>query len=130
MKRNLIQRWIKAFFVSLLFLLASLPLSIAPISAQSSLEIDSSAHQSAKIAPPDFSYSSVFRQYQGYQEQEVFSWPEANATVGRVGGWRYYLEEASQPGQTDQRFGIPPQQPLASPLAEEAGRHTGHEGKP
>jgi hypothetical protein len=129
MQRNLINRWIKVFFALPLLLLAAMPLPIAPTSAQSSLELDSTAHQSAKITPPYFSYSSVFSQYKGYQEQDVTSWPEANATVGRIGGWRYYLEEASPSAQTDQQLGIP-SQPLASPLSEEAGRHTGHEGKP
>jgi hypothetical protein len=77
----------------------------------------SEAKSLAPFAPPSFSYSSVFDNYHGYQDQEVASWLEANETVGRIGGWRYYLEEASQDPH-----------PIAQP--EETHHHSGHGGKP
>jgi hypothetical protein len=42
-------------------------------------------------------YVSVLGQYQAYAEQAVTSWPQANATVQRIGGWRAYAKEAAAP---------------------------------
>jgi len=42
-------------------------------------------------------YVSVLGQYQAYAEQAVTSWPQANATVQRIGGWRVYAKEAAAP---------------------------------
>jgi len=42
-------------------------------------------------------YVSVLAQYQPYAEQAIASWPEANATVQRIGGWREYAKEAQAP---------------------------------
>jgi len=123
MKHNL-----TIFFISPLFLLTA-TLSMSPTSAQSRLVFDNTPPKTAEFIAPVLSYSSVFGQYQGYQEEGVTSWPEANATVGRIGGWRYYLEEASQPDQSDQQS-VTPLQPLTSPLLEKSGQHAGHEGKP
>ena len=73
---------------------------------------------SARFMPPELAYSSVFTNYQGYREEEIISWRDANETVRRIGGWRSYLEEAARP-----------EQPALSP-PEAAGRHTGHGGGP
>lgn len=35
--------------------------------------------------------------YRRFTEQPVGSWREANETVNRIGGWRAYAREASQP---------------------------------
>lgn len=59
------------------------------------------AIRATPFVPPALSYASVFENYHGYQDQEVASWLEANETVGHIGGWRSYLEEASQ-SQQDQ----------------------------
>lgn len=72
----------------------------------------------APFAPPSLSYSTVFDNYHGYQDQEVASWLEANETVGRIGGWRHYLEEAFQEAP----------HPIIQP--ENARQHSGHGGKP
>lgn len=117
------------FFISPLFLLAATLLSMSLTCAQSRLVSDNTAPKSAEFAAPILSYSSVFGQYQGYQEEGATSWPEANATVGRIGGWRYYLEEASQPDQSDQQS-VTPLQPLTSPLTDDSDKHTGHGDKP
>jgi len=42
-------------------------------------------------------YVSVLAQYQPYADQSVGSWPEANATVRRIGGWRAYAREIQAP---------------------------------
>lgn len=53
-------------------------------------------------------YVSVLEQYQAYAEQAVTSWPKANATVERIGGWRAYAKEiAAHPG-TPQPHGAQP----------------------
>jgi hypothetical protein len=51
-----------------------------------------------QAAPADapFSYRSVLERYQPYSEQPVGSWPEANDTVGRIGGWRAYAREVQE----------------------------------
>jgi hypothetical protein len=46
---------------------------------------------------PALPYNSIFTEYQRFRDEPVGSWPAANDTVGRLGGWRYYLEEAAQP---------------------------------
>ena len=84
------------------YFLLSFPVSRCAMSissttfGQSRQESVSATQKSAGFVPPDFSYFSVFDQYQRYQEEAVASWPEANVTVGQIGGWRFYAEEASQ----------------------------------
>lgn len=52
---------------------------------------------------------SAFRTYQPFVDQPVLSWPQANAQVQAIGGWRAYAKEVyraraakplSQPGQS------------------------------
>ena len=89
----------------------------------------SAAHDAASptdFAPPRLSYSSVFKNYHGYREEAVASWLEANDTVGRIGGWRTYLEEAFQPDQPELSL---PQQPLPA-SSKDSDHHSGYEGKP
>ena len=38
-------------------------------------------------------YSSPIGAYQGYADQPVQSWREANDRVGQIGGWRTYAKE-------------------------------------
>ncbi len=42
-------------------------------------------------------YVSVMGQYQAYAEQAPTPWPQANATVQGIGGWRAYAREAASP---------------------------------
>ncbi len=119
MKPNSVARWFRVFLAFFVSLLAANPFSLSIIRAQESV---SATQKSAGFVPPDFLYFSVFDQYQRYQEEAVASWPEANVTVGQIGGWRFYAEEASQLD--------PPEQPLTSPLPDDSDKHTGHGGKP
>lgn len=50
-----------------------------------------SAPASASPAP----YRSAFEGYQAFGEQPVAPWKASNDTVGRIGGWRAYAQEAS-----------------------------------
>ncbi len=129
MKYYLVTRWIKVLFVFPVFLLATVlaPLSIAY--AEPLQDSVKTARDSAEFAPPDFYYFSVFDKYQRYQEEVVTSWPEANANVGRIGGWRFYAEEASQPEPSGQQAVIQ-EQSLTSPLIDDSDKHTGHGRKP
>lgn len=47
----------------------------------------------ASAAPPP--YRSAFDGYQAFDEPPVAPWKVANETVGRIGGWRAYAQEAS-----------------------------------
>jgi len=108
------------FFKAVVFFLLLLCATFSVFSSSSWSQTEPGASEAKPLAsftPPSLSYSSVFNNYHGYQDQEVASWLEANETVGRIGGWRYYLEEASQNPH-----------PIAQP--EEDRQHSGHGGKP
>ena len=66
--------------------------------------------------PTKLQYTSALNSYQGYTDQAVQSWREANDRVGRIGGWRAYAKEAAT-GQP-----APDTPPVASP---HAGHHEG-----
>jgi hypothetical protein len=53
-------------------------------------------------------YVSVLGQYQAYAEQKVTSWPQANATVQGIGGWRAYAKEIATEAATPQPRGAQP----------------------
>jgi hypothetical protein len=48
-------------------------------------------------AVPPAAYTSPLAGYRIAREVEVGSWREVNDTVTRIGGWRAYAREASQP---------------------------------
>lgn len=66
--------------------------------------------------PTKLQYTSALATYQGYTDQAVQSWREANDRVGRIGGWRAYAKEAAT-GQP-----APDTPPVANP---HAGHHEG-----
>jgi hypothetical protein len=66
--------------------------------------------------PTKLQYTSALSSYQGYADQAVQSWREANDRVGRIGGWRAYAKEAAT-GQL-----APDTPPAANP---HAGHHKG-----
>lgn len=53
------------------------------------------ANPAARVPPA--AYRSTLADYRRHAEQPVGSWKEVNETVNRVGGWRVYAREASQP---------------------------------
>lgn len=72
----------------------------------------------AQAATPALHYQSPLKAYQGFSEQPLHNWREANDLVGRIGGWRTYAQEP----YTQQ---IPAQQP-AEPPAKAMESHHGH----
>jgi hypothetical protein len=55
------------------------------------------APSAAPVQAIALQYDSVLAKYQPYTEQAVASWPDANATVQRIGGWRAYAKEIQAP---------------------------------
>ena len=43
------------------------------------------------------SYRSALEGYQRYTDEKTVNWKESNDTTARIGGWRAYAKEASQP---------------------------------
>jgi len=68
----------------------------ASVGAQTSVPARLDPSSSAASVPAT-GYRSALSGYQRYQDQPAGSWREANDTVNRVGGWRVYAREASQP---------------------------------
>lgn len=83
----------------------------------------------AKAAVPAVQHRSALATYRAHAEQPVGSWREANETVNKVGGWRAYAREASQP---DTPSTAPTAAPAAAPAAKPAtapptpAGHAGH----
>lgn len=74
------------------------------------------------------SYQSIFGAYQKFSDEAVASWPQTNATVEKIGGWRAYAKEAQQPEAQGQATPPNPNpNPNASP---HTGAHGGHGGRP
>ncbi|WP_394244887.1 hypothetical protein [Halopseudomonas laoshanensis] len=46
----------------------------------------------ADVVPP-VTYQSPLHSYRGFEHQAPGDWREANATVGRIGGWQAYAAE-------------------------------------
>lgn len=77
----------------------------------------------AQAATPALHYQSPLKAYQGFSEQPLHNWREANDLVGRIGGWRTYAQEPyTQEPYTQE---IPTQQP-AEPPAKAMEQHHGH----
>lgn len=51
----------------------------------------------ADAAVPPVAYTSPLARYRAASDVEVGSWREVNDTVTRIGGWRAYARQASQP---------------------------------
>jgi len=65
------------------------------------------------------SYQSPLEHYQGWRDQPLESWRDANELVGRIGGWRTYAQEpyAEQP-YVEEAVPEQPTRPAAAPGAE------------
>ena len=87
----------------------------------------------APPSPP--AYRSAFEDYRPFGDQPVESWKGANDTVGRIGGWKAYAQEAS--GQGSPQHPVVPAQarspsdaPAALPKAQAPdSRLRGNDGK-
>jgi hypothetical protein len=79
----------------------------------------------AKADVPAVTYRSVLGAYRPAGDVKVGSWKDANETVARIGGWRVYAREASQP---ESASGTNPGGAPASQAAKPDAGH-GHHGK-
>ena len=52
----------------------------------------------AEAEPPEPAALTPFKQYQGWRDEPLQDWRQANERVGEIGGWRTYLREAQQGG--------------------------------
>jgi hypothetical protein len=60
-----------------------------------------SAPAAPVAASPSPVYQSALDGYKPYTDEATANWKEANDTTARIGGWRVYAKEASQPKATD-----------------------------
>lgn len=56
-----------------------------------------SAH-AAEAEPPEPAALTPFKQYQGWRDEPLQDWRQANERVGEIGGWRTYLRESQPAG--------------------------------
>lgn len=81
---------------------------------------------------PATTYASPLVRFRFAGEIKLGSWQEANATVTRIGGWRAYAREASQPEpavQPDASRPAPAAAPSPAPAASGPVPGHGHHGK-
>ncbi len=79
-------------------LAAALVTAIGPVAAQ--IDGRSSALPDPldpQAAVPELNYRSALETYRRFVDDPPIPWREANETVNRIGGWRAYAREASQP---------------------------------
>lgn len=96
-----------------------------PTSAESAASAASAADplQAGADVPP-IVYASPLARYRAAGDAQVGSWTQANETVARIGGWRAYAREASQPEAAAVAAPVPAPAPSAasSPAAPGPGR--------
>ena len=109
--------WASAAVIGLL-----LTPSVYAQSAPATLQADP---LNAKADVPAVTYRSVLGAYRPAGDVKVGSWKDANETVARIGGWRVYAREASQP---ESASGTNPGGAPASQAAKPDAGH-GHHGK-
>ena len=78
---------------------ALLPLAISQVYAQPTLPSSGQAAptttDASGVSPLEF--RSAFEGYKPYTDEKTVDWKRANDNVGKIGGWREYAREASQP---------------------------------
>jgi hypothetical protein len=90
------------------------------------LAIASAGSAHAQSAPP---YRSALEGYQPFGDEKPVPWQQANDTVGRIGGWRAYANEAQGLAGRAGPAAAPASAPAASaPAAKDP--HAGHHRKP
>ena len=56
------------------------------------------AHAAEAEAEAEPAALTPFKQYQGWRDEPLQDWRQANERVGEIGGWRTYLRESQQGG--------------------------------
>jgi len=90
-------------------------LLVSSVHAQSTPAAGSADPLNAKAQVPAATHKSALSGYRPAGEVKVGSWREANDAVARIGGWRAYAREASQPEATPASAAAPA--PGATPAA-------------
>jgi hypothetical protein len=80
-----------------LALLACAALALIGVPAPAFAQAAAADPLNATAKVPPTAYRSAFTSYRRLSETPVGSWRDANDTVTRIGGWRVYAREASQP---------------------------------
>jgi hypothetical protein len=71
----------------------SLPVRwLACLTLLAALDVSAQTAPRATVAPEP--YRSALDGYQPFKEEKVLPWKESNDTVGRIGGWKAYAQEA------------------------------------
>ena len=111
---------------------AGLLLSVPSAHAQSTVGAVTTAPTNTASVVSPFQYRSVFTHYHLFNEQPVLPWREANDDVEKIGGWRFYAKEASQPDAADTSTKSKPDSQMKLPAVppNDAGLHSGHGRKP
>ncbi|HZX18123.1 MAG TPA: hypothetical protein VFF22_14830 [Pseudomonas sp.] len=78
----------------------------------------------AQATTPAVHYQSPLKAYQGFSEQPLHDWREANDLVGRIGGWRTYAQEPyAQESDTQEAPVQQPAEPPTKPMEAHHGHH-------
>ena len=114
-------------------------LPVAFVAALSAAQAQNSPSPAAASGPldanagvPPLVYRSTLSTYRRLGDDKPVPWREANDTVARIGGWRAYAREASQPAASEAAAPAATRSPLpASPasapsMAPMPGDHGGH----
>jgi hypothetical protein len=111
---------------------AGLLLSVSSAHGQSTNGAVTTAPNGIASVNSTFQFHSVFTHYLMFIEQPVLPWREANDAVGKIGGWRFYAKEASQPDAADTPTKSKPDPQMNQPAEppSDAGSHSGHGRKP
>lgn len=56
------------------------------------------AHAAEALASEQQTAATPFKQYQGWRDEPLQDWRQANERVGEIGGWRTYQRESQQGG--------------------------------
>lgn len=68
-------------------------------------------------------YQSPLKAYQGFSEQSLHNWREANELVGRIGGWRTYAQEPYAQEPEEQQSAERAVESSAKPMEPRHGHH-------
>ena len=81
---------------------------------------------------PALTYRSPFTDYRRFGDEAFIPWKHSNDEVGRIGGWRVYAKEASEPPQgsaspnATQAPAAADKSPEVTPPKTESSGHSGH----
>ena len=110
---------------------AGLLLSASMAHAQPTFGAVATAPKTIASEEAPFQYQSAFSHYHLFNVQPLLPWRENNDTVGKIGGWRFYAREGTQPNSdsTPLEPGAADTKPPLLPAAN-SDQHHQHGSKP